>query len=133
MKKYLKMNWMTILMVAIVSVGFVSCGDDEDDSNHKDNTVSIVGTWRHDFSSGYQLLVFKSNGKGFLEEYDSESGGIEYSDEITYYYDNEKERYMIIEKDGEYTYTYPIQYYNETTLVLVDPDGNSVTYTRVSK
>ena len=31
MKKYF-LNWMTILMVSIVSVGFVSCGDDDDDS-----------------------------------------------------------------------------------------------------
>lgn len=130
MKKYL-LNWMTILMVAIVNVGFVSCGDDDDDKNEEG--ISIVGTWRHDFSSGYILLILKSNGKGLLEEYDSASGGIEYSEEITYYYDKEKERYMIIEKDGEYTYTYPIQYYNETTLVLVNPDGKSETYTRVSK
>ncbi len=31
MKKFL-LNWMTCLLVAIVSVGFVSCGDDDDDS-----------------------------------------------------------------------------------------------------
>lgn len=129
-KKYL-LNLLTFMMVTIVSIGFVSCGDDDDDGNQKDSTVSIVGTWRHDFSSGYILLILKSNGKGLLEEYDSSSRGIEYSEEITYYYDKEKGRYMIIEKDGDATYTYPIQYYNETTLVLVNPDGKSETYTRV--
>lgn len=34
MKKNL-LKWMTILMVAIVSVGFVSCGGDDDDENNK--------------------------------------------------------------------------------------------------
>ena len=123
---------MAMLMMALVSVGFASCGDDDNDDKKKEE-VSLVGTWRHDFSSGYILLIFKSNGTGLMEEYDSASGGIEYSEEISYYYDKEKERYMIIEKDGEYTYTYPIQYYNETTLVLVNPDGKSETYTRVAK
>lgn len=118
-------------MVAIVSAGFVSCGSDEDDK--KENEVSLIGTWRHDFSSGYILLIIKSNGTGLMEEYDSASGGIEYTETISYYYDKDKERYMIVERDGEYTYTYPIQYYNETTLVLVNPDGKSETYIRVAK
>lgn len=37
MKKNL-LNWMTILMVAIVSVAFVSCGDDDDDSGNNNGT-----------------------------------------------------------------------------------------------
>ena len=32
MKKFLS-NWMTILLVAIVNVGLVSCGDDDKDSD----------------------------------------------------------------------------------------------------
>ena len=39
---------------------------------------------------------------------------------------------MIVESESNKTYTYPIQYYNETTLVLINPDGKSQTYTRVS-
>lgn len=128
--KYL-INGITILIIIIMSAGFVSCGDDEDDK--KENEVSLIGTWRHDFSSGYILLIIKSNGTGLMEEYDSASGGIEYTETISYYYDKDKERYMIVERDGEYTYTYPIQYFNETTLVLVNPDGKSETYIRVAK
>ena len=64
MKKNL-LNWMTILMVAIVSVGFVSCDDDDDD----DSKASIIGTWRYDYSDGYDLLTFNSNGKGTYSEY----------------------------------------------------------------
>lgn len=64
MKKYL-LNWMTILMVAIVSVGFVSCGDDDDEKT----SSSIVGTWKCEYSDGYDIITFNSNGKGTWTEY----------------------------------------------------------------
>ena len=54
---------MAIIVVATLSVGFVSCGDDDDE-------VSIVGTWRYDDSEGYDLFVFKSDGSGIYEEYE---------------------------------------------------------------
>lgn len=41
MKKYL-LYWMTILMVAIVSVGFVSCGDDDYTVEKKELTYNYV-------------------------------------------------------------------------------------------
>lgn len=65
MKKNL-LNWMTILMVTIMSVGFVSCSSDDDDDN---STSSIIGTWRCDYSDGYDLVTFNSNGKGTYSEY----------------------------------------------------------------
>ena len=68
-------------MVAIVSVGFVSCGDDDDEDEKKIDEVTIIGTWRLDYSSGYELLTFNSNGKGTLSEYNYE-GKKEILDEI---------------------------------------------------
>jgi len=127
MKKNL-LNWVAIALVFMLCISLPSCSKDGDDK--KEDTPSIVGTWRHDFSTGYILLVLRSNGTGLLEEYDS--GEIDYSYEISYYYDKEQERYMIVESESNKTYTYPIQYYNETTLVLINPDGKSQTYTRVS-
>lgn len=41
MKKNL-LNWMTILMVAIASVGFVSCGDDDDDSKGTSSNIEGI-------------------------------------------------------------------------------------------
>jgi len=37
MKKNL-LNWMVILLAVIVSAGFVSCGDDDDDKRSKSET-----------------------------------------------------------------------------------------------
>ena len=65
MKKNL-LNWMTILMVAIVSVGFMSCNSDNDADDSK---ASIFGTWRNDSSDGYDLITFNANGKGTYSEY----------------------------------------------------------------
>lgn len=66
MKKDL-LNWMTILMVAIVSVGFVSCGDDDDDD--KKASASIVGTWRNSWGDdprGYTAYSFFDDGTGLM-------------------------------------------------------------------
>lgn len=56
--KYL-INGITILMVIIMNVGIVSCGD-----NGSDDEVSIVGTWKCDWSDGYSIITFNANGTG---------------------------------------------------------------------
>ena len=72
MKKYY-LNWMTSLMVAIMCVGLVSCGDDNDTSN------GAVGTWSGRDGSSTVTLTFNSNNTGmYIESYtDSYSGGKE--------------------------------------------------------
>lgn len=102
MKKNL-LNWMTILMVAIVSVGFVSCGDDDDEDEKKIDEVTIIGTWRLDYSSGYELLTFNSNGKGTLSEY---------------YYEGKKE---ILDEIEAFDYIF-----NESTMTLRILAGDEV-------
>ena len=57
-------NWMIILMVAIMSVGFMSCSKD-DDSSKDETVVSIVGTWRYDWGSSavsFTAYTFNSDG-----------------------------------------------------------------------
>ena len=53
MKKCL-MSMLALMMVAAVSLCFVSCGDDDDDPK-----ISIVGTWTFDYGDeGYCTLTF---------------------------------------------------------------------------
>lgn len=47
MKKFLKFFY--VLLIGILSVGFVSCGGDEDEPGNPETIASIVGTW-----SGYR-------------------------------------------------------------------------------
>lgn len=44
MKKFLK--FFCALLIGVLSVGFVSCGDDDDEPDNPDAIASIVGTWR---------------------------------------------------------------------------------------
>ena len=66
-------KWLAMLLAVVFCTGFVSCKDDDDDDNGASGN-SIVGTWRMDFSVGYELMTFRSDGTGILIEYDWESG-----------------------------------------------------------
>ena len=60
-KNYLSM--LAVMMVAMLSLGFVSCGDDDDDA--------AVGTWyRYDYDHTVrEMWIFKNGGKGVCYEY----------------------------------------------------------------
>lgn len=91
-------------MVAIVSVGFVSCDDDDEE-----NEASIVGTWVCDFDPAtYYIVCFKADGTGydyFTEDGLDEDDYFSYKvrgDQITlYYHDSDEDDYwnMTIEYD----------------------------------
>lgn len=60
-----------VLLVAILSIGFVSCGDDNDDENNAqggDNTSTLlVGTWSRNVTgscTGSEAWTFNKNGTG---------------------------------------------------------------------
>ena len=90
MKKNL-INWMIILMVAIISL-CVSCSKD-DDSPKDETVVSIVGTWRYDWGSSavsFTAYTFNSDGSGFI--YDKGNPGRPF----TYKYDKQNNVITII-------------------------------------
>ena len=62
MKKYL-LDWMTILVVSIISISLVSCGDDEEEKAPKKS--AIVGYWEDSHSGGtYDSYSFYDDGMG---------------------------------------------------------------------
>ena len=75
MKKF-NNEFIRIAMIAVSLVmcfTLVSCGDNDDDEP-KPTSNSIVGTWRSEFSDGYQLLSFNKDGTYTLVEIDNQSG-----------------------------------------------------------
>ena len=111
-------------MVAIVSVGFVSCGDDDDDE--KDGGTSIVGTWRYSYDyygedEGYEQYIFKRDGSGFYEDWGYENGRAELYDRmaITYSYSEKDKELVIIEDDGD-VFQYTVVALTSTRLVLLE-------------
>lgn len=114
--KQTKFNWMTILMVAILSVGFVSCGKNDDDDIG--GTSSIIGTWVCDFDTTTDYVIcFMSDGTGYgyftedgLEEDDHFSYKVR-EDKITLYYHS----------------SYADNYWNKTIEYDLSSDGKRLT------
>lgn len=127
MKKNL-LNCMTILMVAILSAGFVSCGDDDDNSIEKDGNVSLVGTWSLNFGpDDYCLLTFYKNGTVKYQEYDDG----EWEEDETYNYTYGNGILRLTYRDGSERETIEVISLSETKLVLKDwPDGGVNTFVK---
>ena len=82
---------LAIVMVAIVSIGFASCSDDDDDD------VSLVGTWRCDWSDedyNYtNIFYFKTDSTGVFNE------GYMNKDDKSTYGPNRRFKYAFDSKD----------------------------------
>ena len=106
----------TIMVVTMLSVGFVSCGDDETEN-------SIVGTW----VDGTTTMVLGSNGSYNMT--DTSVPRIPQYRKGTYSY-NPSQSLLTINviavegQNGAYKHTYIVQTLTSTTLVLLHTDGD---------
>lgn len=74
-----------------------SC-DKDDDSDSSSASAGFVGTWRSDFSTGYQLMTFKANNTGTFLEIDYASTNYSYT--FTWNYNPSSQKLRIIDEDG---------------------------------
>ena len=129
--KKLAFNWLAVLLAVVLSVGFSSCKDDDDDDNDGGGggaaAGSIVGTWRQDFSSGYVLITFDKDGTGREQEYDTEDGGLAYSDSFSWAQDGNS---IFLRYEDGYRETYTDVTVSSNTLRWTDEDGYTDTYVR---
>ena len=116
-------NFFVILSVLTMTMGFISCSDDD-----KEDFSSIVGTWAYEEKGYYEEITFKSNGTFIIEseeyyrdEWDS------YTDKGSYELDGNK---LIVFIDDEISIV-TIVSLTSTKLVLIDDEGDSITYYRV--
>lgn len=111
-------------MVAIVSIGFVSCSNDDD--NKDGNDFPIVGTWTWIEDTISEMYTFKADGT-FKLIWQEKAEGKSYSGEEsgTWTYDTNDHKLtlntIIGEKPGPYTYTVILQG-NQMTLIEADGD-----------
>ena len=124
MKKQ-SLSWLALLLAVVLSVGFASCKDDDDDD--KDNGepgteagvgLSIVGTWRYTFSTGYITYTFNANGRGSEIEVDHAGGN--HADNFSYVYDDEEGTVVILYDEG-YDETLDVVFVN-SNVIYVDGD-----------
>ena len=120
-------SWLTILMVTIMSVGFMSCGGGDDDVK-KESEVSLVGTWLLNLSSdSYVLLTFSQSGTVRIQEYDSG----EWEEDEVYPYTFSNGILRITNENGKKRETIEVISLSDTKLVLKDwPDGGMFTFVK---
>lgn len=125
-KKSLFLSMLTIMMMAIMSVSFGACSDNDDDSS---SGSSVVGTW----VSGTTTIVFGSDGSFNLT--DTSIPRLTQYRRGTYSY-NPNQNLLVINvvavagQNGAYKDTYIVQTLNASTLVLLSTDGEVGYYTR---
>lgn len=91
-------------VAAVLSVGFVSCKDDDETG------FSIVGTWKCEWEDndppGYSLLTFNSNGKGSWQDivYNGREWGPYEAFYFEYVFDQKSTTLKLIFVDGTETW-----------------------------
>ena len=104
---------LAVLMLALVSVGFVSCGDDDDNVTVQDSGSPLQGEWKCVYDDeSYEILTFNSNGRGFYE------------------YHQKKVDHWVLDKYSEFTYFFDS---NKMELKFIFPEEGGSTETKVCR
>ena len=70
------LNWLTVMLMAFVCVGFAACGGDDDDNGSSAQSNVLVGKWEGSHSESYfEDYTFNSDGTGELDYRDGGIGG----------------------------------------------------------
>lgn len=112
-----------------MGLSFVSCSSDDNDDDGGNNTEiveSIVGTWKYSFSTGYQLITFKSNGKGTMKEIDEDG---EYEETFNYSY-NASKKVLKINWDDDDPEEWTVISFTSKKLVLEIEEEGKITLTK---
>lgn len=118
-------------VAAVLSVGFVSCNDDDETpspgnpSGSTASAFSIVGTWKSQGEGEIMIITFNADGTMlYVEpEYD-ENGKIkdEYKESGAYKYDDKSKTLTMFFDDG--TETYKVEVLSPTVVVIQFEDGD---------
>ena len=120
MKKLL--SKFTFLLIAVLCVNLVACGDDNDDNNSNDNAL-IVGTWscyHKGFNLSYtETITFNNNGTYVWKDYYDTAKG-------TFVFSNKEKKLTLYSELTPYhgeTYDVILSE-NQITLVAYDEYGS---------
>ena len=130
MKKNFLKSMLTIVVVALLSAGFVSCGDD--DEKKEDVSASILGSWKYTFTDDGDKVVsvttFVADGTGYAVA--TINGVHQETETFTWEY-NTKAKTLTLDFDDDDDYeVYTVETLTNTKLVIKDKDGDKVTLTR---
>lgn len=96
--------------------------------------LSLTGTWRYDFSSGYIYMYFDGKGSGWEQEYDEDDGGWYEKNYFKYSYSPSEKEIIFTWDDDGYREEIKVLSLSDSELKLLDfIDGGSRTWKFVSK
>ena len=84
-------------MMLGLSFCVTSC-DKDDNQGPTTESEKLLGTWRSDFETGYQLMTFKDNNYGTFLEFDSAAES--YSDSFSWNYIQSTQKLRLIDDEG---------------------------------
>ena len=125
----MRIKTLALLAILFMGLSFVSCSSDDNDDDGGNNTEiveSLVGTWKCYFSQGYQLVTFKSNGKGTMKEVDED--GV-YEETFSYSY-NDSKKVLKINWDDDDPDEWTVTSLTSKNLVIKNEKGEKVTFTK---
>lgn len=109
MKKKLFWSMLTVMMTAVLSIGFVACGSDDDNNSGggTSNPNVVEGTWKGVVDEENMELIFKGNGQGEWIAREQRSSGIREKRGVFSYNmeSNTRGKATAIIEDGSYSGT----------------------------
>ncbi len=122
--------FLILFLVPMMAFAFTGCSSDDDDNDGgKKSSSSIVGTWRYNFSTGYQIVTFNSNGTGSMREHDNYDG-MDYTDYFRYSYNKSAGFISVIYDDDDIEY-YTVRSVTSSELIVIDEDGDTIRLVRI--
>lgn len=123
MKKVNTMKWLSFFLIAILSVGFMACSNDDDDDDIEAGKISIVGTWT---DGAYTTVTFGNDGS--YNSVNTSVSDIPQYRTGTYSYNANQSLLTVNVKavanqNSAYQRTYIVQTLTKSTLVLLHTDG----------
>ena len=123
MKKNIIWSLFAFVIVAMLSTGFVACGDDDSNDSGSGTKKGVVGTWSGTSHKETLSLTFKSGGSGtwISRYYDSYSGTETNTGSFTYEMEG-KYKGIIIIKGNKDSYSYSSGHSNTILFFEIEDD-----------
>ena len=116
-QKSILWSMLAVMMVAMLSVGFAACGNDDDDESGS----SVVGTWSGRDGKDQLTLTFNSSGSGtYVARYNDSYSGMETdTGSFTYTMEGSSKGLIIIKYKDSY-------YGSETAIIYFVIEGKTM-------
>ena len=116
----------TLISCFIALFSCASCTKDNTSNQNTSDEVTIIGSWKYSFSSGYVILTFDND--GYMRYYEYDHGAVESDKYYQYTYDN---NILTLKREGHSDKVIEVETLSREKLVLRDwPDGGLCVFVR---